>query len=302
MAERARRRAWLRWVLIGVGCLVGVWLLVGVGNTVGRYFGWITVRQDPADLSALLSPYYRVSKPEGSGPFPTALLLSGCDGPRDNLDRWAEMLVGEGWAAMIVDSHTPRGYDDFEIWRLICAGQLLMGSERAGDLLVALGDARQQPWVDRDRLVLIGASHGGWSIMELLAFEQSWRLPFNLGALPQGISIDDPLAGLLGQILVYPYCGVPNRARDDAWRHRSPTLFLLAGNDVIAPAEDCLRVAEALEARGLPVEVVVYEGVTHGFDQKERSTLSPLEFDPEATRGALARGAAFLREVSPAAR
>lgn len=133
--------------------------------------------------------------------------------------------------------------------------------------------------------------------MELLAFEKSWRLPFNLAELPAGISIDDPLAGVIGQILVYPYCGLPNRAHEIGWRHPTPTLFLLSAGDTIAPADDCLAVADMLEAEGLPVEVVVYEDTTHGFDQRERSAISPLQFDEVATADALARGMAFLREV-----
>jgi len=297
--QPTRRRVWLKWTAIGAGAVVAFWVLAAAGNTLARYMGWTTDRKDPEVLSEMLTPHYEVIKPPGDGPFPAGLLFSGCDGPRDNLDRWAEMLASKGWGAVIVDSHTPRGYDDFELWRLICAGQLLMGSERAGDALVALSDARQMDWVDPRRIVLLGASHGGWTIMELLAFEQSWRLPFNLAALPPAISLEDPLGGVVGQILLYPYCGVPNRARETAWRHPAPTLFLLSANDAIAPPEDCLRVVEKLEAAGLPVEVVLYEDTTHGFDQSERSAISPLEFDAAATEDALARGAAFLDEIGP---
>ena len=99
-----------------------------------------------------------------------------------------------GWAAIAVDSHGPRDFVDSDIWRLICAGQLLMGSERAGDVLVSIYDARRLPFVDPDRLALVGASHGGWAIMELLAFEKVWRLPFNLTALPEG-AVEQGFAG-----------------------------------------------------------------------------------------------------------
>ena len=124
------------------------------------------------------------------------------------------MLNARGWAAIIVDSHGPRGFLDYEVWRLICAGQLFMGSERAGDVLVSIYDARRMPFVDPERMVLIGASHGGWAIMELLAFEAARRLPFNLAALPAGAPAD-PLAGVVGTILLYPYCGTgqPGRPR-----------------------------------------------------------------------------------------
>jgi dienelactone hydrolase len=181
-------------------------------------------------------------------------------------------------------------------WRLICAGQLFMGSERAGDVLVSIYDARRMAFVDPDRLVLIGASHGGWSIMELFVFEKLWRLPFNLEALPEG-AVEHPLQGVLGSILVYPYCGTANRAGRVGWRFPAPTLFLLAERDAIAPADDCLAVARKLEADGLPVETVLFEGVTHGFDQEERNPFSLLEFDPEATAEALEIAGAFLDRI-----
>jgi dienelactone hydrolase len=290
------KRRW-RWLAGGLGA-AGV-VLAGVAlNSLAHYEGWWVSRLAPGALSAKLAPSYRVMKPAGGGPFPTALLYSGCDGPRDNLVRWAEMLNGQGWAAIVVDSHGPRGLSDHEAWRLVCAGQLLMGSERAGDVLVSLADARRMPFVDPENLVLIGASHGGWAIMDLLALDPPGRLPFNLAALPEGPA--DPLAGVVGTILVYPYCGEANRAARGDWRRKIPTLFLLSASDVIAPAGKCIAIAEGLAAKGLPVETRLFEGVTHGFDQEERSELSTLEFDAKATRQALAAGSDFLDRVRTA--
>jgi dienelactone hydrolase len=291
--ERRVRRA-VRVLAWGV-VVAGLMLAALAVNSLAQYRGWGVARLAPAELSAKLAPHYRVMTPPGDGPFPTGLIHSGCDGPRDNVVRWAEMLNAEGWAAVIVDSHAPRGFSEGEVWRVVCAGQMFMGSERAGDVLVSLADARRMPFVDPDTTVLIGSSHGGWAIMDLLALDPPRRLPFNLAALPEGPA--DPLAGVVGTILLYPYCGPANRARRNGWSRPIPALFLLAADDVIAPAEQCLAIAGRLEARGLPVETATFEGVTHGFDQQDRSALSPLEFDAAATEAALAAGAAFLDEV-----
>jgi dienelactone hydrolase len=263
------------------------------GNVLSRYRGWTVERLEPDALSALLAPGYRVMKPDGAGPFPTALLFSGCDGPRDNVLRLAERLNREGWAAIVVDSHGPRDLVDHEVWRLVCAGQILMGSERAGDVLIAIDDARRMPFVDTGRIALIGASHGGWAIMDLLAMDPPERLPYNLARL-RADAPADPLAGVAAVVLLYPYCGEANLARDGGWQRRVPTLFVLARDDYVAPSGRCVEIAAALEARGLPVETVVLEGVTHGFDQEERSGASPLQFDAAATALALDRAIAFL--------
>ncbi len=289
-----------RWITIILGVLAIFLITVFAGNTIARYFGWSISKQAPGDLSAALRQHCRVMTPPGSGPVPAGLLFSGCDGPRDNLQRWGKLLNARGWAAIIVDSHTPRGYLDYDMWRLICAGQLLMGSERAGDVLVAINDARQASYVDKDRIVLIGASHGGWAIMELLVFAQDGQLPYGLSQSPPAFSDESMLEGIVGQILLYPYCGIPNRARFNGWRHPAPTLFLLSGNDFIAPAENCLEIAGLLEKRHLPVEVMVFAGVTHGFDQKERASFSTLKFDASATEEATRIISGFLDDVSKA--
>jgi dienelactone hydrolase len=290
---RLSRRA--RWIVIGAAAFVAAVLLALGGNSVGHYTGWTVPKLEPAALSAKLAPFYRVVKPDGPGPFPTALLLSGCDGPKDNLVRWAAMLKSAGWASIVVDSHGPRNFSDYEVWRLVCSGQLLMGSERAGDLLVAIDDARRMRFVDPERMVLIGSSHGGWAIMDLLSLDPPRRLPSNLASLPHGAPAD-PLDGVAGVILLYPYCGQANRARRTPWTRPVPTLFVLAEDDRIAPSGFCLDIADRLSAAGLPVQILLFDGVTHGFDQQDRSALSPLEFNEQATTEALAAARDFLAD------
>jgi dienelactone hydrolase len=291
----------LRWALIGAGVVALLWLLVAAGNTLSRYLGLTVPASDPAEIAEALRPHLRIDIPDGAGPFPAALLFSGCDGPADNLERWSDMLVARGWAAIVVDSHTPRDLLDYDVWRLVCAGQLMLGSERAGDVLVSIYGARRMDFVDPERLVLIGFSHGGWSIMELMVFEERWSLPFSLATLPDD-PVEHPLDGVLGSILVYPYCGTANRARERGWRYPASTLFVLAENDIIAPAGDCLAIVDRLEDRGLSVDSMVLPGMTHGFDQQVRAQPSPLRFDPEATGTALDAAGIFLDRLLAQAR
>jgi dienelactone hydrolase len=291
-----RQRRWLRAaIVLGVVLvLIAVGLLI---NTLGRWQGATVATMAPAALADLLRPHYRTRMPDGPGPFPTAILLSGCDGPHDNLDRWAERLAAEGWASVVVDSHTPRGFGEYEIWRLVCAGQLLMGSERAGDLLVALEDVRAMPFVDPSRIALVGSSHGGWTIMDLLAIDPPERLPFNLSALP-GDPATDPLRGVVAAVLLYPWCGFGNHARGVGWDHPAPVLFVLAGRDTIAPADYCDSITDALEERGADVETLVLPEADHAFDQVDHGPATWLRFDGEATAVALDAAMAFLSRAA----
>lgn len=268
-------------------------------NTAARHFGWITDRMNAGELSALLRPHDRIARPPGEGPFPTALLFSGCDGVHDNMERWSQMLVEKGWAAIVVDSHTPRGLDDFDLWRLVCVGQTLPGAERAGDVLVSLADARALPFVDPDRIALIGMSHGGWSLMDLAVLDLPRQHPLNLARLPEAPP-EGQLAGVQAFVLVYPWCGLLNGARHAPWRHDAPVLFILATQDTIAPADECEAVARTMKEDGHDVTVVRYDDVTHGFDQQDHSVLSTLVFDPEITRQAMSAASDFLdRAIAP---
>ena len=268
--------------------------LVGC-NTYLRYQGRSVTRQAPEALAQTLRPDYRVQMPAGSGPFPTALLFSGCDGPKDNLARWTAELNRLGWGAVVVDSHGPRGLEEAQKWRLVCAGQLLTGGERAGDIAVALADVRAMPGVDPDRIALVGASHGGWAILDLLALRGQGRLPYNLKSWP---GAGDPLAGVVGAVLLYPYCGVGTQVSRHGWSDRIPLLFLLVEGDTIADEGACLAVAERAKEAGLPVEWHMIAGTTHGFDQQEKSMFSTLEFSPEATAEAMTAVDDFLGRIA----
>jgi dienelactone hydrolase len=273
--------------------LLGVVVLLVVGNTALRYLGVLAPRDSPAALAEMLAPHMHPRWPATGQPHPTALLLSGCDGPADNLDRLTTRLAEIGWGSVIVDSHGARGYTARPVWTLICAGQLFTGTERAGDLAVALDMVRAMPEVDPDRIALIGASHGGWAVLDLLSLHARGRRPPNLTRWPESLRREG-LAGVVQAILYYPYCGPGARVWRHGWRSDIPVSFLLVEGDSVADDAACRRVVERARAAGRPVEIIDFAGVTHGFDQRQKAPLSPLEFDADATARALDEVAARL--------
>ncbi len=212
--------------------------------------GWSVHRMEPAALSAKLRPYYRIARPAGEGRFPTALLYSGCDGPKDNLERWAAMLV----ARRLGGDHR----------RQPCAARLLGPRGLAADLRRAdvhgLRARRRRARLDRRRPphALRRSRPASPSSAPRTAAGRSWTcspsirrggLPFNLSALPDPRE-EDPLAGVVGTILLYPYCGTANRAARDGWRRPLPTLFVLSEDDAIADPDDCLRIVVRARTTG----------------------------------------------------
>ena len=258
-----------------IAAALAVLILTGLGaNTARHWAGLAGPTEAPALRRAELVPFWRVVAPfPGAAESGGAVLLSGCDGVHDNMDFWADRLAAQGYRALILDSHRPRGLNRFEAWRLVCAGQALPGAERAGDLAVALAD----PALPQDGRVVLGASHGGWTAMEFLRLALAGQAPPRLGGWPS-----EPaglLRGLGGVILLYPYCGLLNGADGGDWNAAPPILMILAAEDRITSAPACEEMADRLRERGARIRVEVLPGADHGFDQRERSALSPLSFD-----------------------
>lgn len=261
-------------------------------NTARNAAGWQPIDQTPAQRQALLAPAWRLIKPEGPGPFRAAVLLSGCDGVHDNMDLWARQMVDLGRAALIVDSHGPRHLNKMQSWRAVCAAQLLTGAERAGDIAVAQAALAAMPDIDPSDMVLLGASHGGWSVMEYLERLDSGALPPGLASWPAPV---DKLAGGIGPVvLLYPYCGVISRAGRATWPAHVRALMVLASDDRIVDPAKCQEMADDLIDSGANIRVETLQGADHGFDQHEHSVLSTLKFVQRYVDQTAAMIAAFV--------
>jgi dienelactone hydrolase len=245
-------------------------------NTWRQAVGWIPLGETPYDRANRLAEHWQFYRPDGPGPFPAAILLSGCDGVRDNMRYWAEMFVQTGRVALVIDSHTPRKLDSLEAWRLVCAGQALSGAERSGDIVAALHTLANMEDVDGSTVIL-GASHGGWAAMEFVAHTIAEKLPPGLDHWPEAPG--DLLRRVSAVVLLYPYCGILNGANRENWSGAPPTLLILAEKDTIVSTPDCMKRADALRETNASIETVVLPGADHGFDQREKSAFSTLKFD-----------------------
>lgn len=248
--------------------------------------GLTAYERSPEAQRARLAAHWRMIPPAAALSDAGSVLLSGCDGVRDNMEFWGGVMAGRGHEALILDSHTPRGLDDFDTWRLLCVGQVLPGAQRAGDLAVAMAQTA------REDVILLGASHGGWTVLEFLRQSLTGTVPPGLSDWPA------PPAGLLRQVgaavVLYPYCGALNGAAAGDWSAMPPVLMIVAAEDELGLADDCIAMAEALRDRGATLDLLVYEGAGHGFDQQERAAFSTLDYRPELRDRAKADVAAFL--------
>lgn len=209
---------------------------------------------------------YRTFRPEGAGPFPAVMFVSGCSGFTPSIapnayTRFAEQLRQQGYLVIFVDYLTPRGLTS-------CRGRVSI-DEVSRDILTALSHVRSRPFVDASRIAVIGWSWGGGGTLAALATLRS----------------DEPAS--FRAAVFYPYCrGLT------PWMAKVPVLMLLGGLDEVTPAQECQGVVKRL-ATGTPVEVRLYPEARHGFDADE---LPPMTTYPGGVIGHHPSSAAAARQ------
>ena len=254
-------------------------------------------KADKATLSErmdLLTPALEIHLPDdGAAPYPVVLQFHGCAGIRWPFQRqWANVANQQGFAAIIVNSHGPRGYSWQDGLDIVCNGKALLGQERAGDVLAAIEIVKADERFDSDRLILAGWSHGGWTLMDFLTMDMERRRPAGLmGPAPRPPKI-------AGTILFYPYCGMGTLSRFRNWTQSPPMLGFVAGADLMVDGPQCVEFFKKRTADGAPVEHVFYSDAHHVFDDPYLEPEWIHWYNEDYHRDAEAKVIEFLQSIS----
>ncbi|MDB5441240.1 MAG: hypothetical protein JWM33_3667 [Caulobacteraceae bacterium] len=239
----------------------------------------------------MLQPWVQVRKPLLSfSSIPAVILFHGCGGTRPYQQRYTQAALELGASTFIVDSYTPRGISIARAVSSICTGMEFRGSERAGDVLAAVWGVSQLWGIDRNRIILAGWSHGGWSIMDLMTMPLT--SPGEAGLADPSPATVEKLAGLF---LVYPYCGPPSRTASLGWKRSPPVQAVMGASDILAQPRLTQRALEAAQKCGSAVQSEIEPGATHAFDDDQQPLLSPYRFSPTASARSLELFKAFLK-------
>ena len=213
---------------------------------------------EPVRVPALLV------KPEGKGPFPAVVLLHTCGSLLPHVtDDWPNYLKSLGYVVLAVDSYTPRGYQRCSEFPIASKWK----TAQAADAYGALDYLAGLPYVDRNRIGLMGFSAGAIAINDVI--------------VPWGIRKSGGL-NFKAAISLYGYCyRLSGYAKDDI------PLMQIAGELDTRYAPSCVAVGKET-----PMEVHVLEGAYHAFDQPQITSLStddggdPILYNPTATHEA----------------
>ena len=120
---------------------------------------------DTADHRELLSKYYRLEKPDGAGPFPAVLLVPCCSGFEAKYhikfhDYVQSQLVELGFVILRVNYLAVRNAT--YCWQGVSTEDV------AGDIGIAVKYLRQQPFVKKGAINVMGWSWGGGGALQAL--------------------------------------------------------------------------------------------------------------------------------------
>jgi dienelactone hydrolase len=193
-------------------------------------------------------------KPSGRGPFPAVVLMHGCHGVRASTRRWGDWFQQRGYVALVVDSWATRGMME----GCSPASRDLPNTERFDDMVGALRFLHTRPWVDRERVGVIGWSNGGvYSISAING-------PSHERNARRGVRL--PAPGFRAAVAFYPG-GCFSLVNEQVVR---PLLVLIGGADDWTVPGPCIEMVDAMKSRGADVTAVVYPGVYHYFDVEEQ--------------------------------
>ncbi len=280
-----------RWyIALAVAAVIASLLVWKREPLAAAYFASKLEKTTLADRVALLKDHIEILTPDGAGPFPVVLQLHGCAGIRPPFQQqWAGIANQAGYAAMIIDSNGARGFDRPAGLEKVCGGKTLLGQERAGDIAAALEILKQDQRLDPTRVVLAGWSHGAWTVMDYLTMDPA------TSALPGFVREQMKLPGIEGAVLFYPYCGLGARSRFSHETQHPKILALIAGADEMVDASLCIRHFEKRKRAGDDLELVVYPGANHVFDDPFLEPDYIHWYNEEHHKDASERYEAFLR-------
>ncbi len=229
----------------------------------------------------LLEPFLEVIRPADIiGKTPVVVIVPGCLHTVSHNPSWHDLFLESGYAVVIMDSFTPRDLEGDALER-VCSLLAVPGFDRAGDMYATVEYLRRQDWVDADRIALAGWSHGGWAVMDAMAFYEERKNPYNISG-----EIPNHLDGVSAIFIVYPHCGFGTAAHNGfLWSKRIPTLILIAGQDRGVDPEKCIKWHNKQENPNL--RFTILENAEHTFDIPAPYNRDPVRFSEEYLREAM---------------
>jgi carboxymethylenebutenolidase len=176
---------------------------------------------------------------------------------------WGRFWAAQGYVALLVDGFGPRGY-----WKGFPAGsyenrppELNEVTVRPLDAYGALDWLHKRDDVLPDRIGLHGWSNGGSATLATMAA--------GTGTTPT----PTPGNGFTAALVFYPACGLKGQFKS-GYKPYAPVRVYHGTADEEVSYRRCRDLVEGSRKQGGPIEIKLYQGATHSFDDPGRKRQS----------------------------
>jgi dipeptidyl aminopeptidase/acylaminoacyl peptidase len=237
------------------------------------------VRYKSVDGLEIPSILYKPQGASAAAKVPALVMVHGGPGGQSRTGYSAQVqhLVNHGYAVLAANNRGSSGYGK----RFYHMDDKRHGDVDLKDIVAGKTWLAAQPWVDGERIGIIGGSYGGYMVGAALAFE------------PDAFAVGVDIFGVMNWVrtlsnippwweaqkqALYDEMGDP---KTDAERHRRisplfhtknikvPLLVVQGANDPRVLQVESDELVAAVRANGVPVEYVLFPDEGHGFTKRE---------------------------------
>ncbi len=212
---------------------------------------------------------------------PALVLVHGGPGgqTRRNYGPGAQYLANHGYVVLGINNRGSSGYGK----TFFTADDKRHGREPLWDCVAAKKYLQGLPYVDKDRIGIIGSSYGGYMVLAALTFQPD---EFNVGVDVFGVANwvrvleSIPKWWEAARLALYEEIGDPVKDRDmlismsplfHAGLIRKPLMVLQGANDPRVIKAESDDIVAAVKKNGVPVEYMVFDDEGHGFTKKKNN-------------------------------
>lgn len=169
---------------------------------------------------------------------------------------WGHFWANQGYLALLVDGFGPRGYPHgFPRFSYDSRPESLNEvTVRPLDAYGALAWLRTRSDVVGDRVGLQGWSNGGSASLATMAQPSA-----------PGVVSPTPITGFRGALVLYPACGLKGQFEQGLFPYAPVRVFQGAADEEVSPKR-CADLVDKSRALGGDIELTLYPGATHDFD------------------------------------
>ena len=253
-----------------------------------------------ADGATTLIGYLFKPEQSRSSPAPAVVMMHGRTGAYSSLARgnygaatltrnhqhWGHLWAQQGYAALLVDGFSPRGYPTG-----FSHASYNQRPESVNEVTVrpldaygALAWLRKRSDILPDRIALQGWSNGGSATLATMAAVREADVPAPI-----------PPTGFRGAIAFYPGCGLKGQFKNGLVPYAPVWIFQGTADEEVSPSR-CSALVDKSRSHNGDIQIVFYPGATHGFDDPAEKRRS-VQANDLATEDAIQRAVAFFAKL-----